>query len=287
MTTLADEDLRMRVRRLLQGGRRTDDLDRLYLGLRDRARRCPAVLEIGDFIAHRDRREKGLITQVGRDVFTSFDVWSLTLRRLDVGPNDFIRAAEANLRLASDAQIRAGLGSSRQMAAARLKRAIVQVREKKEVAESEWAAFSFFGNRFVWRPAFSGDQLHRELTELLVQHDLMGTDDVEQFAAARAFLILHAITAMHGSSILLDNGSHARLFAGFANRDRWLEVKVDLVFHELGKPLMAPICLFLSDLRAEVYCTPELLEDPTPILVDHWSTPIEIDSSGRLTILSC
>lgn len=287
MTSMADEDLRIRVRRLLTGGRRADDLDRLFLGLRDRARRCPAVLEIGDFIAHRDQREKGLVTQVGRDVFTSFDVWSLTVRRLDVGPNDFIRAAEANLRLASDDQIREGLGSSRQMAAARLNRAIAKVREGRKVAGSEWAAFNFFGNRFMWRPAFSGDQLHRELTDLLVQQGLLAAADVEQFAAARAFIILHAITTMHGSSIRLENGSHARLFAGFANRDGWLEVKVDLVFHDLGKPLMAPICLFLSDLRAEAHCTAALLADPAPVLVDHWSMPIEIDSSGRLAILGC
>lgn len=284
--TLADDDLRMRVRRLLEGGRRTDDLDRLYLGLRGRSQGCPAVQEIGDFIAHRDRREKGMITQAGRDVFTSIDVWSMTLRKLPVGRDDIIRAAEANLRLASDEVIRAGVGSSRQTAAARLKKAIAKFRNERLLSDAELSVLSYFGNRFIWRPAFSAKQLNDELATVLVRSRLMSKEDRSQLAPASAFISLHAVAAMHGSSILLDNGAQARLFAGFANKDRWIEVKVDLVFHELGKPLMTPICLFLTDLRAEIYCAPELLADPAPILVDHWSEPLEIATDGRLAPLA-
>ncbi|WP_278069535.1 hypothetical protein [Brevundimonas sanguinis] len=284
--TLADDDLRVRVRRLLEGGRRIEDLDRLYLGLRGRAQGCPAVQEIGDFIAHRDRREKGMITQIGRDVFTSIDVWSMTLRKLDVGRDDFIRAAEANLRLASDEVIRAGVGSSRQMAAARLKKAIAKLRSDQALSESEWTVFSYFGNRFIWRPAFSARQLNDELATVLVRNGLMSKEDSAQLVPASAFLSLHAVAAMHGSSILLDNGAHARLFAGFANKDRWIEVKVDVVFHELGKPSMAPICLFLTNLRAEIYCAPELLVASNPVLVDHWAMPLEIAADGRLAPLA-
>lgn len=283
MTILVDEDLRRRLRRFLQGDRRIADLDRLYLGLRGRAQGCPAVKEIGDFIAHRDRRDKGLITQVGRDVFTSFEVWSRTLRDLDVGRDDFIRAAEANLRLASDEIIRNGLSSSRQMAAGRLKKAIQKLRGDREPSEVEWAAFNFFGNQFIWRPAFSDKQLNEELSILLVRTGLIERDDIVQLEIAGAFIALHAVLAMHGSSIVLPNGAPARLFAGYANKHRWIEVKVDLVFNELNKPLMSPICLFMTDLRAEIYATPELLTDPAPILVDHWSIPLEIGLDGRLT----
>ncbi|TPW03962.1 MAG: Uncharacterized protein FD125_1369 [bacterium] len=283
--TLADDDLRLRVRRLLEGGRRTDDLDRLYLGLRGRSQGCPAVQEIGDFIAHRDLREKGMITQVGRDVFTSVDVWSMTLRKLNVGRDDFIRAAEANLRLASDEVIRAGVGSSRQMAAGRLKKAIAKLRSDQSLSHSEWSVFTYFGNRFIWRPAFSAAQLNDELATVFLRSGLMSKEDRVQLATARAFISLHAVAAMHGSSILLDNRARARLFAGFANKDGWIEVKVDLVFHELGKPLMTPICLFLTDLRAEIYCAPELVADPDPIVIDHWSLPLEIGADGRLTAI--
>jgi hypothetical protein len=282
---LADEDLRRRLRRLLEGGRRPEDLDRLYLGLRGRSRGCPAVQEIGDFIAHRDQREKGMITQTGRDVFTSFDVWSMPMRKLKLELTDFIRAAEANLRLASDGLILQALNSSRQTAAARLKRAIAKLKSDQRPSDAEWAVFSYLGNRFIWRPAFTADQLQTELAGLLVSHHLMDRDDLAQFVTARTFITLHAVTLMHGSAIVLENGERARLFAGYANRDRWIEVKVDIVFHDRGKPIMAPICLFLTDLRAEVHCSPDLLEIPSPIFVDHWDAPLEIGADGRLARL--
>ncbi|WP_312220362.1 hypothetical protein [Brevundimonas sp.] len=285
MSVLVDEDLRRRLRRFLEGDRRTGDLDRIYLGLRGRAQGCPAVQEIGDFIAHRDRRDKGFITQVGRDVFTSVEVWSRTLRNLEVGLEDFVRAAEANLRLASDDIIRTALGSSRQMAAARLKRAIQKLRDNRETSEAEWAAFTYFGNRFIWRPAFSSEQLNSELSAVLQRVELIGRDDIAQLEIAAAFVALHAVLAMHGSSIVLPNGEPARLFAGYANTDRWIEVKIDLVFNELSKPVMTPICLFMTDLRADIYATPDLVSDPQPVLVDHWSIPLEIDPNGRLTTI--
>lgn len=242
--------------------------------------------EIGDFIAHRDKREKGLITQVGRDVFTSFDVWSKPMRELPVGRDDVVRAAKANLRLATDDQIRQGLGMSRQMAAGRLKRALSKSAEGQGLSSSERDVLMYFGNRFIWRPAFTADQLIGELSTLLPRLDLIDKTDLDGVAAAGTFIALHAVTAMHGSAITLDDGSSARLFAGFAIRDHWLEVKVDIAFHELGKPLLAPICLFLTELPARAFCDPSLLSNRSPIFVDHWATPLEINDEGLLTALN-
>jgi hypothetical protein len=91
----------------------------------------------------------------------------------------------------------------------------------------------------------------------------------------RILLALYALTLMHGSGILLENSGRARLFAGFASRQRRLEVKVEIAFHELSKPLMAPICLFLTDLAPEAHCAPELLEPSEPSLPTHWDTKVE------------
>lgn len=284
MIDLFDDDLRLRVRRLLHGERRSDDLDRLYLALRARSTGCPTVLEIGDFIAHRDQREKGMITQVGRDVLTSVDVWSLSMRNLPIKDCDIIRAAHANLRLATDEQIRTALGWSRQLATGRLKKALAKFEKGDSLSESEYAALAYFGNRFIWRPAFSASDLVSELGTLLERTGLMSGDDLDRLKAASGFITLHALCAMHGSSITLTDGRTARLFVGYANQDGWLEVKVDLRFHELGKPLMTPICLFLTDLKARDFCVDELLEI-APMLANHWAMPLEIDPDGRLAPL--
>ncbi|HXO71352.1 MAG TPA: hypothetical protein VN838_20505, partial [Bradyrhizobium sp.] len=119
--------------------------------------------------------------------------------------------------------------------------------------------------------------------EILVGNRIVEKADAKALDNAKAFLTLYTLAVMHGSSILLDGGQKARLFAGYANRGRYLEVKIEIVFNELGKPLMAPICLYLTDLRPEDHCDPNLLMPDDPILLDHWRMPIEVGPSGRLT----
>jgi len=72
---MIERDLKLRVARLVRGERRTEDLDRLFLGLRQAPRVGSCIREIGDFVAHRNRREKGLITRQAQDVFKSFRSW--------------------------------------------------------------------------------------------------------------------------------------------------------------------------------------------------------------------
>lgn len=279
---MLDDDLRHRAQRLLAGDFRIVDLDRLFLGQRDRAGNRACFREIGDFIAHRDTREKGLVTQVGRDIFTSVEVWSLKMRGRDPSWADIARAAHANLRLASDEQLKAGCGCQRKTARKRLDRALTKIDRNEQLTASELEILQYLGNRFIWKPAFTSDQLFSEFTEVLIRNGIVERVDAKALTNAKVFLTLYALTVMHGSSIVLDNGQKAKLFAGYANRGRHLEVKIDIVFNELGKPLMTPICLFLTDLSPENHCEQNLLAMDDPILVDHWQMPIEIGASGRL-----
>jgi hypothetical protein len=280
---LLDEDLRHRARRLMVGDFRTGDLDRLFLGQRNRAWNRACFREIGDFVAHRDTREKGLVTQVGRDVFTSVDVWSLKMRGRDASWTDISRAAYANLRLASDEQLKAGCGCQRSTARKRLERALDKIDRSEQLTDSEFGVLQYLGNRFIWKPAFTSDQLFSEFKEVLIRNGIVERGEAEALTNAKAFLTLYALAVMHGSSIVLEGGQRARLFAGYANRGRHLEIKIEIVFNELGKPVMMPICLFLTDLRPEDHCDPSLLTHDDPILVDHWQVPIEVGPNGRLT----
>ena len=73
---------------------------------------------------------------------------------------------------------------------------------------------------------------------------------------------------MHGSAIVLDRGGRARLFAGYANKDRWLEVKVELTMPGFDKPVWAPIAMFYTDLQPEGHCHPDLVLGEDPIMID-------------------
>ena len=279
---MLDEDLRHRARRLLAGDHRIVDLDRLLLGLRSRAGPQACFREIGDFVAHRDVREKGLITQVGRDVFTSVNVWSLKMRGRDPSLADIARAAEANCRLASNEQLQDGCGCQRPTAKQRLRRALAKVEQGVRPTDKEIRVLDYLGNRFIWRPAFTSAQLAAEFREVLLRTGIVDLSDPDMAEQTRAFLALYALSLMHGSAIILEDGQRARLFAGFANRQRCLEVKVEIIFAELSKPLMTPICLFLTDLAPEAHCAPALLEPYEPMLFTHWNFPIDLESDGKL-----
>ncbi len=163
--------------------------------------------------------------------------------------------------------------------------ALEQIKRGDRVGEPEARALDYLGNRFIWRPAFSAGQLIYEFGELLIRAGLIASAERASVGPTQNFLALHALTVMHGSSIALGSGQKARLFAGFSNQDRWLEVKVDIVFSELDKPMMTPICLFLTDLLAEDHCAPALVTSKS-VLPDFWQHPIEIAADGRLAFLS-
>jgi hypothetical protein len=282
---MLDDDLSLRVRRLLSGQHRIDDLDRLYLGQRQRSGNRPAFREIGDFVAHRDGRDKGLLTQTARDVFVSFDVWSLGLRRLEPSRDDIVRAAEANLRLASDEQLKAGCGVGRQTVRKRLAAVIEKTGRGERLKASEIQTLQYLGNHFIWKPAFTGHQLFEEFAAVLRVNGLIGDADAAALEGAKAFILLHALAVMHGSAIVLDSGGRARLFAGYANKDRWLEVKVELTMPGFDKPVWAPIAMFYTDLRPEEHCHPDLVLGEDPIMIDHWDFPLDV-AQDRLTRLA-
>lgn len=281
-----EEDLRRRANRLISGDFRTEDLDRLFLGQRDRAHNCPCFREIGDFIAHRDIRDRGLVSKTGRDVLTSVDVWSRKLRGHEPSLEDFIRAAHANLRLASDDLVRNSCNSSRKTANKILKRVSHKLDQNQLLTDHEYNVLVQLGGRFIWKPAFSSEQLFSEFSKVLTKNGLVEEDNAEGLSRVREFLTLHALAVMHGSSILLENGKKAKLYAGFANEERRLEVKIEIVFSDWSKTLMTPICLFLTDLKPEDYCDSNLYQSDDHILYNHWNKPIEVSGDNRLTWIS-
>lgn len=279
------DDLRMRTGRLLAGQRRVDDLDRLFLGLRDRHHGKESVREIGDFVAHRAERQKGLVTQVARDVFTSVSVWSLGFRNKKAEISDIVRAAKANFRLASDQQLKDGCGLRRPVVKRRLDSGLAKFERGETITDEEMAVLLYLGNRFIWKPAFNDGQLLSEFCEVMRKNAIIDAGDVSALENVRAFITLYAITCMHGSVIQFDGDMRGELLAGFANRDRLLEVKVQIRFDDMPKPILAPICMFLTSLQPDAHCEPALLLFQGEWLPGVWSKPIEINARGKLDFI--
>jgi hypothetical protein len=90
---------------------------------------------------------------------------------------------------------------------------------------------------------------------------------------------------MHGVTISLGNGTKGELRAGYANRERRLEVKILITFHDLEKPLMVPVCMFLTALQPAPHCEATLLQSGRDQLPDEWSEPIELRADGKLGLI--
>ena len=223
------------------------------------------------------------MTETGRALFTSVDVWSKKLRGLTYNNDDIIRASRANLLLATDQQIKKGLGCGRKVASQRLERAINALKEGRKVEDDhDFKALYLFGSKFFWRPAFTADTLYSDLKFVLEKNKLLQGTELRSVDAAKNFVAVHAVSVMHGTTVTLDSGSTVRLLAGCANGERCLEIKIDLSFQELGKPLMVPICVFYTGLAAADTCVAALDCDDAALDHTRWSMPLEVNPQGRL-----
>lgn len=279
-----DQELQARAGRLLDGHGRIEDLDRLFLDQRERSHGRASFRELGDFLAHRDQRTKGPVTQRVRDVFTSFRVWSMPLRSLTPSPSDLLDAGKANLRLYSDAEI-AAFGTHREAANTKINKIIRKLEAGHPPSANDKELFHLIVNRFVWRPAFTGDELFNDFEHVLLKNRIIAPENCAALAASKDLISLYAVSRLHGSAIKIEDGMTGKLIAGFANADGVIEVKVDVGGKDWIKPVQAPICIFLTSLDPKKYCAPNLMPQSGMSAWDAWSYPIEIAEDGRLSAI--
>ncbi|RXR30277.1 hypothetical protein [Sphingobium fluviale] len=272
-------ELRQRIERYIRGDCRVADLDRIFLGLRDRCHGLASIREIGDFVAHRDQREKGAVTDTVRDIHLSLDSW------LHQGEGRFPdlakakRICAANLRTTTDAQLDARLGLRREVVRSVLAQAIRKMEADRfeKVTKREQAVFNYLAGAFIWNPAFTDEQVGSELAGLLTKAGALRPVERAAFDANCNFLTLYVTALMHDTAVVMDDGSRFELFAGFDNDQRRIEVKARIELAGWGKRVTAPVCIFWTRLIGTDHCSDDLAAVP-----GKWSGAIEIDPSGRL-----
>lgn len=190
-------ELRQRVERYIRGDRRVADLDRMFLGLRDRSYGLASIREIGDFVAHRHQREKGPVTDKVRDIQLSLQSW------LHQGEGRFPdlakakRISAANLRTATDEQLTGRFGLRREG----VKSVLAQIIRKLEtgrfdnVTEREQKVFDYLAGSFIWNPAFTDDRVADDLASVLIRTRALLEEERVAFDNNRSFLALY-VTAL-------------------------------------------------------------------------------------------
>ena len=126
----------------------------------------------------------------------------------------------------------------------------------------------------------------RDFVDILILNGILSQEDRERSAGLKRILAVYANTRMHGTEIAVEDGLIATLHAGFANKDRLLEVKVNLGYTDWIKPVQVPICIFLSSLKPEGSCDPALIGNSDPTMWNAWSCPLEMRLDGILAAMA-
>jgi hypothetical protein len=281
-----DQELRNRVKRLLSGDFRSEDLTRLFLYLRDRSPGSAIIQEVGDFVVHADDRKKGVVTQELRDHFDlirSRMPYFLKPIELSSLPPAFGKTLRTNFHDMDEAEVESLTGLTHKAADAALTSAIWKLSYVNygpaSLTEAERAVIECCMSIVVSEVAFTEDALLQAFVDTLFKDELLAPEEASHAETMRPAVTLFAVAAMHKTTITLDDGSTVELHGG-VNSDELIEVSASARSSTLqGKTMRHAAPVFSTTLRAAEWCDPKLLRHRHSA---HWEFPIQAGPGPRL-----
>jgi hypothetical protein len=280
------------VERLLRGDFRTDDLTRLFLYVRDRCDGRESVQEIGDFVAHHEEREKGIVTQTTRDWFSiasylgflqfndkQIDLWNLS--------PEFPEFLAAALRRGSPI-VHETTGITRREAQKLLPDVVknfdvhpttgmlsVSIRHSWR----ELKLIEALTTHLVVRSAFDDSRLYDDFCNTLTKLGLLEKKELKSFMRWKPAITLFAVALMHNSVVVMPGGTRIRLIAA-AHPGGYIAVSAPIPVPATGligaDHVRLSSAIFSTSLDA-TFCEPELLVKP-----QDWDHDIELTQNIRL-----
>jgi hypothetical protein len=221
----AKQEMRLRVERLLKGSGRADDISTLYLHLRHRSRGRATVAEIGDSVAHREEKNKGIVTGDLRDFFTVMKTLGPTMipdsaynYSAENLPSNFREFLPAALRLAENDKIKLHTGLNRAAAERMLPGIVAKIRQHSDgrlqihgLTPTEIGLCECLSGYIRARAAFKEDRLITEFVDALVDENLINSSERKILVKARNHIALVAACSLHMTRIDLGDGTFAEI----------------------------------------------------------------------------
>ncbi|MDA5243101.1 hypothetical protein EXN32_12415 [Agrobacterium tumefaciens] len=271
---MIEKDIENRVKRLLITFR-TDDMDRMYLFLREAFKDIPSIREIGDFIAHRDKRDKGPLAVRIRDLALPFKTLAYGG---PISEQKRFQLAEANLRIATDEQLEKNLGLTRDVTNSVLPQAIRKKKQGIQLTDRERRVLRYLGESLIWNVAFDEKLVLDQLEAALNERSLLPRVAPPTLAAFRRNVSLYIISLFHGATVMLDHGEPVTLRAT-VSKEGYIGVKVLLGLNVLAKPVTTSLWVYWTTIEAKECCCANLLLD------GGFDNPIEIGADSRLCVV--
>ena len=267
-----DQEMRARVVRLLDGDFRHGDLSTLYLWLRARSHGLASVREIGDFVAHSDDRDKGLVTDEMRDFFGY-----LSMRFADPAdpkklpdltdlPARFPDIMKSGLRDLTPQRMKERTGLSRKQ----FDRVFQSAMRKFQATSDGSRYFKFRALSLVetdvinavlshWMPSplFTGDSVFADFAKALEKNKLLAQSENASLKAIKPGVVLFAVAAMHQTNIFIQDARISFLSAGVRVTDEQLYVSATATWEfKDDKFGVATVPVLDTDLKRADWCDP-------------------------------
>ncbi len=295
-------DLPIRIGRLFNGAVqrriRNDDLYALFLALRELSYCTAQIKEIGNFIAHRNR-QRGYFKTVTRklDALLGMLRYQIEHRELDNQiifshlPPEFKQVvADAWMymprRLIAD---HAGfdinsLNSIYLSAIAKLEASDYGTKVNDPLLLEEKVVLQTLAQSISGASGFTGRQLLAEVTNSLIENGLIPSGYEKVVPRVLGIPIsLFAMTAMH--LCVLDGKSGQIILKIGCNSKHLLHVNAVQDYDYKGNIRSVALNIFQTDLSADDFCGPDLLQIVKPGTGTFWNWPIELSGDYKLVYL--
>jgi hypothetical protein len=290
------DELRIRAQRLLLGVFQIDDLNRLFLFLRQNSYGERAVREVGDLVAHADEREKGVISESVTDFYRICKYFYPRLsgdrpNAIDIADMDpelpFV--LESAFRQIDSDIVKRDTGLSENQARTALtklkrmfdKKPDGRLKYKYNTIQDKYAALlSCLLSYIVSKPAFDGEVLFGEFSNLLLRHKLIDDDQRTLLELKRSHILLFTLALMHNVHYRLPTGEFAIARTGWVRptpeHPKFLTVMANVnVSPNMLIGFAFPV--FVTDLDAEIWA-----DDIKNSESSAWLNPIELVEGPKL-----
>ena len=292
---MPDPKSRARVVRLLTGEFRPDDLTGLFLYARDHCDGRETVADIGNFVAHHDERDKGIVTRSTREWFAVARYhmprfapggpYPLHAKALPPAAQEYFKIA-VNRVGAQLIRKKTGLrGAQAYKIMQDLALRLIRNEDRTwslpaNCTATELSLVECVSSHLVVEPAFDADRLSEDFIATLKSNDLITKDELRTHKEGLTQLVqAYAVAAMHNCIVQVGDGTTTQLLAKPNLNDRKIDVLASVPDAVPKAPKVSiAAAMFSANIDPHVCCHPDLL---TKV----WDFEVELGPDKRLSRL--
>jgi hypothetical protein len=289
---MTDPKSRARVSRLISGDFRPDDLMGLFLFARDHCDGRESVTDIGDFIAHHNERDRGIVTRSTRDWCTVARYYAsrfgpqgalpFDTQRMPSVTRDYFKIAMNRIDVRFIAEKTGGMRKTK--AHDLMLRLTERLRQNADgtwalphdLTSQEFKLVECASSMMVVKPAFEPKRLCEDFLATLKSNGLITKEEINTHKTDLEIAVqLFAVATMHNSVIQIGDGTTVQLKG--RPQSRQIVVNAPIANAIPNQPSIFMSCaMFTAGLDATVYCHPDLQP------FQDWDFEIELAPDKRL-----